>query len=526
MDLIRDLLSIITRNKLKHLHILGQSAGGESSNLLDDLYTLLSNGGDHGDEEAARKLYGASPSDRRYRKLKSVLKYRLIDLLFLVDGNQAKYQEHRVAFQQAVKYLAASRIMVARGAAKSPAELLNKALDISLRNEFTDITVQCLKHLRNHFGLIQPDWKKYREYDERLKAMLSVQEAETCAEEYFILLARKHLGRSASQPVLDAPIEEILSLLENQMAQYDSFRLHFHGRMVQMVSFMNKHDYQSAASVCRDAIAFFEAKPFTYRIGLSSFANNLIICCTQLKRYDEGWKVLARFSTLYKKGHYNWFNQKLLHVTLCLHTARYDEGWMVYREVIKQGSASALPPEEGEKWTIIGAYLHYLDAVGKVNVPENEKRGRKFRISKFLNEVPVYSADKRGYNVAILIIQILLLIAQRSYQTALDRVEALGKYRVRYLRKDAQFRSNCFIQLVLLIPISGFHRKSVERRADKYLKKLESMPLELARQPYEAELIPFEKLWQIALDSLGTQFVRNRIYKKYRTGVNPYERQD
>jgi hypothetical protein len=94
------------------------------------------------------------------------------------------------------------------------------------------------------------------------------------------------------------------------------------------------------------------------------------------------------------------------------------------------------------------------------------------------------------------------------------------------LRKDAQFRSNCFIQLVLLIPISGFHRKSVERRADKYLKKLESMPLELVRQPYEAELIPFEKLWQIALDSLGTQFVRNRIYKKYRTGVNPYERQD
>ena len=516
MELIYNLLSIITKNKMKHLRLPGQSAGGKGDRRVDDLYDLLSSGAGVSDEEASRILYQSAPSDPRYRKLKSVLKYRLIDALFLIDSSQTKYQEHRRAFQQASKFLAAARILLSRGVRKGACELLEKTLDIAMANEFTDITVQTLKHLRNHYGLIEGDWKKFGRYDKLLKRMVRVHEAEICVEEYYILHATRSFGRSFYRPRPRRPIEVLIEEVDGLMAQYNSVRLHYHSRLLKIIRFMSIHDYLGAAEVCRDALVFFESKPFLYRIGLSAFSNNLLLCCIQLRRYEEAWQLMTDYSGLFEKGHYNWFNNRLLYLSLCLHTGHYQEAWSAYVDATSVKSFRQLPVRESEKWKIMDAYLHYLISIGIIDAGKGGKGVKKFRIAKFINEVPVYSADKRGFNIAILIIQILFLISQESWQTALDRVEALSKYRTRYLRKNAHFRSNCFIQMVLQIPISGFHRKSVERRAAEYLEKLMSVPLEEARQPYEAELMPFEKLWEFALSSLGNRFVNNRIYSKYR----------
>lgn len=518
MELIRELLSIVTPNKLKHLRLLGQTAGRKGDRLVDDLYDLLSIGGEESDLEAAEILYQSSPSDSRYRKLKSVLKYRLIDLLFLIDGNQAKYREHLTAFQQANKYLAAARILMSRGAIKGACELFQKTLDIAAVNEFTDIAVQSLKHLRHHYGLIDIDWKRYAEYDTLLKRYLMVQAAEIRVEEYYILLSSRTFRRSAHRPKPSMPLVDLLREVDELLGDFDSVRLHYHGRLLKFIQFMRVQDYAHAAAVCREALDYYEAKPFRYRIGLSGFANNLLICCTQLRQFEEGWLILAKYGGLYEKGHYNWFNSRFLYLYLCLHSGQYQNAWSTYSEAVSVRAIKKLPVQEAEKWTIVGAYLHYLVSVGVIHSGAGVSRTSKFRVAKFVNEVPVYSADKRGYNIAILIIQILFLISQESWQVALDRVEALGKYRTRYLRKNAQFRSNCFIQMVMQIPVSGFHRKSVERRAAGYLEKLKSVPLEHARQPYEAELIPFEKLWEFALQSLGRRFVDNRLYQEQRNG--------
>jgi hypothetical protein len=48
----------------------------------------------------------------------------------------------------------------------------------------------------------------------------------------------------------------------------------------------------------------------------------------------------------------------------------------------------------------------------------------------------------------------------------------------------------------------------VIRHADKYVKMLKKVPLDFANQSHDIELIPYEDLWQMALDSLD-----NTIYK-------------
>ena len=112
---------------------------------------------------------------------------------------------------------------------------------------------------------------------------------------------------------------------------------------------------------------------------------------------------------------------------------------------------------------------------------------------------------KRQENIPILLSQILILIIDKDYDRLLSRIEAVEKYASRYLRKDQNFRSNCFIKMILEIPKRNFHRKAVERHAKKYIQKLESMPLQMADQPYEIEIIPYEHLWEYTLESLDTR---------------------
>jgi hypothetical protein len=140
-----------------------------------------------------------------------------------------------------------------------------------------------------------------------------------------------------------------------------------------------------------------------------------------------------------------------------------------------------------------------LNEIGKIS----PRKDSSFRISKFLNEVPVYSKDKRGLNIAILIIQFLFLLHKRRYSELIDRADALKQYCYRYLRKDDTFRSHCFIRMLLQIPRADFNRIRTERYAESYMKKLKSVPLIVSDQSIEVEVIPYDDLWEMTLELLN-----------------------
>ena len=105
-------------------------------------------------------------------------------------------------------------------------------------------------------------------------------------------------------------------------------------------------------------------------------------------------------------------------------------------------------------------------------------------------------------NIPILIAQMLFFIVRRQYNHAIDRIEALEKYSSRYLRNDETFRSNCFIKMLLEIPKNSFNRLRVERAAQKYFERLIDSEVELINQPFEIEIIPYERLWAMIMNHL------------------------
>lgn len=116
--------------------------------------------------------------------------------------------------------------------------------------------------------------------------------------------------------------------------------------------------------------------------------------------------------------------------------------------------------------------------------------------------MPIYSKDKRDANISILILQMLFLLHQKKYNEIIDRAESLKTYTYRYLRRDDTFRSHCFIRMLLTLPDCSFHKAAVLRKADQYWQQLKEVPLNVAKQSAEIEIVPYEMLWEFVLESL------------------------
>jgi len=161
-----------------------------------------------------------------------------------------------------------------------------------------------------------------------------------------------------------------------------------------------------------------------------------------------------------------------------------------------------------ENFSILEMIYYILVTLEKVNPTYPVKS--KIRISKFINDLPHFSKEKKGVNTLILFVQLLLLIIKNDYGSIIDRVESLKAYDQKYLKKADSFRITCFLKMTLLIPKHNFHPVAVQRHAVPYLKKLElSKNKDLNWKDTNYEIIPYENFWKLFIEALE----RNRRLK-------------
>jgi hypothetical protein len=56
--------------------------------------------------------------------------------------------------------------------------------------------------------------------------------------------------------------------------------------------------------------------------------------------------------------------------------------------------------------------------------------------------------------------------------------------------------------MLLSIPLGLFDEKQVQSKAASLFEKLQQTPFQVANQTHEFEMIPYEDLWEMALESL------------------------
>jgi len=182
-----------------------------------------------------------------------------------------------------------------------------------------------------------------------------------------------------------------------------------------------------------------------------------------------------------------------------LHKGEFGQAVDQFFTAINKQSFVSLSPKDAQRWVLYEAYINLAIECGAA---EYHGRRKRFSIQKFINDLPHFSKDKRAMNIPILIAQMLFFIVRKQYNHAIDRIEALDKYSSRYLRNNETFRSNCFIKMLLEIPKNSFNLLRVERASEKYFRRLLDSEIDLIDQPFEIEIIPYERLWAMIMNHL------------------------
>lgn len=390
------------------------------------------------------------------------------------------------------------KILTGQNANTAAMNLASKLIKQTERFEFTLLTMDIAAYLRFQYGLREGNDKKYQESHSLFIFSKTVYEAESKAEEYYTrLMVRTISSRSANEDLVrmaDELYGEIAPLLEH----YTSFRLHMYGHLIGLMRYTTVNDYAAALPYCGDVIRFFREKPYEARVPLQIFNYQKLICHIQLRQFEEGDEVARYCLGIMYEGTFNWFKYLELYLQLSFHTEQFEKGAEILYLALDHPRFEFLPEHAKETWRIYEAFAHFLASAGKITCMGK----RRFRLTKFVNETPIFSKDKSGMNIAILAIRFLHLLLEKKLTKLLDESEAVKQYCYRHLGGPNTVRSNQFFRMLMQIPLGRFDAEKISVKVQPYLKKLDENPLQVANQTHEIELIPYEILWKIAMEQL------------------------
>jgi len=92
MEELQELISIVTKYKLRNVEVIGNVATTDSK--YQEFYDII-NSGKITDDESAAAHYGLKPTDKKYRRLKQGLKSRLGNMLFLTDSEHSGMSDYQ-----------------------------------------------------------------------------------------------------------------------------------------------------------------------------------------------------------------------------------------------------------------------------------------------------------------------------------------------------------------------------------------------------------------------------------------------
>ncbi|MCB9041262.1 MAG: hypothetical protein H6557_31960 [Lewinellaceae bacterium] len=277
-------------------------------------------------------------------------------------------------------------------------------------------------------------------------------------------------------------IDEKISLIKS-LPPADTFTFIIYFYNIQTFKYSILRDFKGMIKLCDNALLHLKqvnAKPY---IGYFAFKVKKLMAFISLAEYALAQKELGDCLRLAPQGSYNWVLALIYQAILGFHSNQLE----LVTAAITQAKKfyPKLPTNVKDQWLVIEAFLNFL-------------KGDNIKIGKLVNQVDLFSRDKQGANIPVIILEILSLIRSGKKGTLIDKAEAYKQYSHRNLRGEATFRSNQFMKMLLQVPAGRFKRDVVERRAKQYQAKLLSHGVEAI----EVEMVPYEALWGKVLEML------------------------
>lgn len=495
---MREIKELILLLKQHHVQSLKHLADEDSKSKIAVLYEGIASNKFKTDEAAARFLYGEAPEGSKYRKLKSDLRDHLLEAAYRLNMTEDTMSDYQQAYYECNRLWITVRVLAGHNSTMAALYLANRLLKRAAKFDFTLICMDLASYLRVQYGLREGNDKKFKEACDLFEHYSDVYRYESEAETLYTTLAASFVNVRSGREEMCSLAETYYEQISPALHRYPTYRLHMYGRMIGLSRYTAMNNHEKILEYCEESIAFFNSRPYEARVPLQMFYYQSLISNVQTCNFNAGQIAAEQCRKLAKEGTFNWFKYRELHLLLFLRTGHYNEGGIALYETISHDRFEFLPNNVKEIWRIYEAYVCWLAEVGAISrMPKS-----KFKWAKFLNEVAIFSKDKRGVNVSILAIKLLFLLQEGQYGPLLDELELVDQYCYRYLRGEHTQRSFYFVKMLLQIPAGHFDKEVVIQKSEKYYEKLLGLPIQVAEQMHEIEIVPYEVLWKYALGLL------------------------
>lgn len=454
-------------------------------------YQALESGLIREEKVAIDSYFKGKPNAKKYYNRLSKRLYDKLAKCFIVSERRGANNTQKAYFEIYRDYFIANELS-ARGKQKAFLKLGERTINKGLKFELWEIVSALCRKMTILYSTTNPNPIKYKFFKEILEKATNHRNAEETIEGIFtdlVLLISTNRNSGIKQlTAFENNLDKVISIFDT----YSTEKIGYYFYTIQTIYTELKNDIWSTLHYCKEALTFFDKSPISTPVGNQfMFLHKSVNVQIRLKQYDQAQETLDNaFGILAKHGP-NWHIAKNYEATLAFHQGDYLKADAVIKEAL--GNKKELSPIMLEQWRIMEAYAYLL-------LPDKRK---PFKLGKFMNEVPIFSKDKRGHHTNILILQTLFLLKKKKYQAIISRVEALRQYTSQHLRKDDTFRTNCFIKMLHLLPAANFHPINVNRRTSKYYKRMTSLPSGKQRMDIDVEVVPYEDLWKKVLEMMG-----------------------
>ncbi|NJL77462.1 MAG: hypothetical protein HC892_22915 [Saprospiraceae bacterium] len=356
------------------------------------------------DEEAIKVLYGDDSSGKsKYAKLKYSFKQRLLNMVLLIEP-QSKDDtvEKKWFFFHCYRSYLTSYFLVLLGARKVGIPMLEQLLPTLELHEFTVLTLESSKLLRQHYATIEGNLEKAMQYDQYVQEYLELYSLETKVEGQLHILESYYVLKKSNNRTVHELARQYSAPLSSTMLQKASSRLAYKVGMIDIIKCMSVFEYAKAAEICESTIGILKSKQKLDYTGLSIIYFQWIICATQLADFENAKTIGQEALKYLNAGSFNWFKGISVVLELCLKTKNYSDAFHYFREATNHANFDKLSELVKEEWRIYEIYIYLLVAAEKI--PYSTVKPKNFsKVRKFLNEVSNFSRDKAGMNVHILL---------------------------------------------------------------------------------------------------------------------------
>ncbi|OGX83336.1 hypothetical protein [Hymenobacter glacialis] len=449
--------------------------------------------------QVVKALYGkaTAPNVRALQKLQSRVRSKLLNQLYFLDHSDPRHLVSRRYQMECLDLMHKINILFAEGEYGLTERLLQRCLRLAQAGEFTQYVVECTRILCTLYS----QQRQVLPYQKTAKLLLKAQqvmawedEAERIYSDTQLALARTVSSRRAVLPLLPDYIHQ-LEALHKRARTFATYNYLYRLQLA----------YQELQGNYREIIKLTATAARRVRDGklnerrFDKRYNHFMSIYAYLRSRQpvQGLRLAEEYTRDFHPSSSNWFYFQEHHVLLALHAQQYERAQQLLVVIAKNPSYPIQREAALQRWDLYKSYIDF------VLPPQRVTTARQRQMAQWVLLLPEYSRDKRGHNVAILVLQLLHFLREHNLEAVLLRLERLRKYQQRHLYEPTTLRSRLFLRLLQLIVESNFDAAQAAERSGVLLQQLRDTP-----PPGEAfaevEIIPYEHLWELVLELLRT----------------------